>query len=370
MLKHKWARFGMSNRNRTYIIIIIVAAFSGAAYLYFRNLSKTEAEPLDQQEGTISKVQTVTLKRSKIYENLVVYGTVVAAPGKTQIFSVPFESQVREVLVTAGEEVNVNTPLVKISPSPDTLLQLAQANAEKDASRNNLDLTKQRLDLKLATRQDLIAAQQRLDTAQLNIKSMEQRGINGEQIIRATSKGMVSKIDIEQGQIVPAGSPMIETIGQNQISVRLGVENEDVGFLKPDQAVQLFQVNTPQKKAITGEISSITRRVNPETRMVDVFVTPEADANLMLNEYMEARIGIKSDTGFVVPKFAVLPESGSYVLFTVETGHAVKHIVRIGLENGEQIEVFGNDLKENQQAVVVGNYELKDNMAVEVVRKQ
>jgi len=46
--------------------------------------------------------------------------------------------------------------------------------------------------------------------------------------------------------------------------------------------------------------------------------------------------------------------------------HAVKHQVQAGLENDTQIEVIANDLKEQDDIVVLGNYELEDGMAVEV----
>jgi hypothetical protein len=38
----------------------------------------------------------------------------------------------------------------------------------------------------------------------------------------------------------------------------------------------------------------------------------------------------------------------------------------VGLENDTQIEVIANDLKEQDDIVVLGNYELEDGMVVEV----
>jgi hypothetical protein len=36
------------------------------------------------------------------------------------------------------------------------------------------------------------------------------------------------------------------------------------------------------------------------------------------------------------------------------------------LENADQIQVYGEDLREGQQVVVTGNYELENNMPVQV----
>ena len=41
-------------------------------------------------------------------------------------------------------------------------------------------------------------------------------------------------------------------------------------------------------------------------------------------------------------------------------------LAQVGLENDTQIEVVAKDLKELDDIVVLGNYELEDGMAVEV----
>jgi RND family efflux transporter MFP subunit len=353
----------MRKKYAIYIIIALIAAIVFIAYQHFF-ASSPEAE-----KGPVAKVRVVTLKRSKIEETIVAYGTVVAAIGQTHTFSVPFESQVHQVLVTAGEAVDVNTPLVEILPSPDSRLRLAEAISGRETAKNNLELVKQRLEMKLATRQDLVAAMQSYEAAELNLKSMEEQGIDKNKTILASSKGLVSQISVEQGQIVPASTPMIATIGEDQISVILGVEMEDIGLLQTGQDVQLYQVNAVGKKMISGKIGLITHRVNPQTRMVDVFVIPQSGANLLLNQYIEANIVVKTDEGFVVPRSAVLPEDGNYVLYTVENEHAVKHIVNIGLKNSEQVEVFSDQLQDGQQVVVSGNYELENDMSVNVEQK-
>jgi hypothetical protein len=67
----------------------------------------------------------------------------------------------------------------------------------------------------------------------------------------------------------------------------------------------------------------------------------------------------------IVPRDAVLPEEGGeYVLYTVKDDHAVKRTVRVGLDDGRDVQVIGEDLKEGELVVVSGNYELEDQMSV------
>lgn len=56
------------------------------------------------------------------------------------------------------------------------------------------------------------------------------------------------------------------------------------------------------------------------------------------------------------------------MLFTIEKGRARKHVVRVGLENEKEIEILGDSLAPGTPVAILGNYELKDGMAVKVDR--
>ena len=70
-----------------------------------------------------------------------------------------------------------------------------------------------------------------------------------------------------------------------------------------------------------------------------------------------------------IPRAAALPnESRSYDVFTVANNKAVKHTVKIGVQNPNEVQVIATDLHEGDSVVTVGNYELEDGMAVEVAK--
>jgi RND family efflux transporter MFP subunit len=351
------------NSNRLITLAVAAAIVTGIGFWYARTGVPPDTRAEDS--GPVALVKTAVLQHSRIEETLKAYGTVVAAPGEARTFSVPFECRVRKVLVAGGQILQPDTPLIEIEPSPETLLQFNQARNERDSATAQLKLLEQRLKLKLATRQDLLQAQLRVHDAELKVKSMEQRGVDGSRIIRADASGLVSRIAVQAGQIVPAGSVLLETIGANQITVRLGVESEDVGRLQPGQTVRLIPVDMPDTDAMEGHIRLITREVKADTRLVDVFVAPPENARLLLNEYMEGQIVIAAQDALVAPRAAVLPESDHYVLYTIEQHHAVKHSVRVGLQNSGEIQVIGTDLQAGQTVVTTGNSELQNGMAVQ-----
>ena len=352
------------------VVLVLVAVVAAVGVVYERGKAQEGAPAATQEDAEaeappVARVQVAPLRQEAIDETLTALGTVEAAPGETQTFSVPFESRVVRVFVVSGQSVETSEPLIEVEPSPDTVLQADQARQEREAARNQLAVVRQREELKLATRQEALQAEQVLQAAELRVASLEKRGVDGRRALPAAGPGIVNKIDVQPGQIVPAGGPLLETIGENQISVRLGIESADAGRVHQGLSVQIQPVNDP-KAAFAGQVSRVSREISPETRLISVFVTPAPGAHLLLNQYVRGLIAVATRQGLVAPPAAVLPQGDSNVLYTVQDGKAVRHEVKVGLQNEKQVELIGSDLQAGQMAVVVGNSELADKMAVEV----
>jgi RND family efflux transporter MFP subunit len=277
----------------------------------------------------------------------------------------PIESRVHHLRVTAGQQVNKDSVLIEVEPSPDSQFQLLEAQHTFDAATQDLKQAKQRFDLKLATNQDLQQSQQNLQTAQVRLENLKKRGAGAEQKQISTDKaGLISKIDVQEGQIVPAGAPMLELVSQDRIEVKLGVEPSDVSHLKIDQPVKLTLVGDTPTDPLNGKIRLITQRLNPDTRLVDCFVSLQSHDSLLLDAFVQAELTTQSKRTLIVPRSAVLPDDDGPTLFTVKDGHAVKHTVKLGLQNNSDVEIFGDGLNAGDVAVIMGNLELEDGMAV------
>jgi len=319
-----------------------------------------------KQDGTgpVACVQTISLKKRGISENTVVYGSVIAAPGALKTISIPFESQVLRIMVNEGQKVSKSDALLKIQPSPDTLLKLNQAQNAYDLAQQSYKQMENRRSLKLATNEQVLQAKQTLDQARLNLESMKKRGIDGISEITSSVGGLIKKIHFQEGSIVAAGNPIMDIIAQNRVEVLLGVEPEDIERVHTGQTVGLTRVNAPASPEGTGKVRRISYAVNPSTRLVDIFVTLTSPVGLLLGEAIEGKIVMSAADGLVVPRSAVLPEGDRYVLFTVKDGRAVKHLVQIGIENSREYQITGDELKAGEDVVVSGNYELLEGMAV------
>jgi membrane fusion protein (multidrug efflux system) len=372
----------MKSHRRNFLIFIIIVIMLTGGYFWFscdheQELKKDNAQPqlatMDNGsvEDPVATVQTVPIKKTTITENITVYGTVIPAPGAVQAISVPFESRIRRILVSSGQRVSEGEILLEIEPSRDTRLQVEEARNAAESAKRALKHMQERFDLKLSTNQELLQAKQAFEEAQLRLESLEQRGAGQNQQIRATSRGVVNKVSVQEGSIVSAGSALLEIVPQNRFEVRFGVEPEDMKYLRVDQPVSLSSVNTPKSSSVTGRTRTISQSINPATRLIDVFIElPPSSNQFLLDEYVRGTIEIASKAGLVVPRSAVLPEEDEYVLFTVKDGKAKKHTLQIGLENRKEVEIIGNDLHPGELVVTLGNYELQDGMAVKMRNTQ
>jgi membrane fusion protein (multidrug efflux system) len=321
----------------------------------------------EKKSGPIARVQVVKVQRKVISEKAIVYGSVVAQPGKTHSVSVAFETRVRHILVAPGQFVQENDPLTEIEPSPAAQLQMQQAKNASEAAQKELNQTQERFKLKLATNQDLSAAEKTARDAEAQLTSLQRAGAGADNRIRAGQAGVVAKVDVQDGQIVPAGGPLIEIVAENEIEVKLGVEAEDLPAVPPGASISIFPINDPTASQVEGSVRLVTRRIDPTTRLVDVYVSLPEGTKLLLDGYVRGEVQHTEKNALVVPRSAVLPnESRSYDIFTVVDGKAVKHTVKVGLQNSDEAQIIGDDLHENDSVVTVGNSELEEGMAVEI----
>jgi len=343
--------------------IVLVLIVAGVVWMQQRfGIGKEE-----KATGPIAHVQVAKLERKTITEKVIVYGSVVAQPGKTHSVSIAFETRVRHILVAPGQFVRENDPLVEIELSPGAQVQFQQAKNAAEAARKELKQTQERFNLKLATNQDLSAAEKTARDAEAQLGALQRAGAGGDNRIHSDISGVIAKVDAQDGQIVPPGGPLVEIVAENEIEVKLGVEPEDLSAAQQGAPIAIFPVNDPTAAQVEGSIRLVTRRIDPTTRLVDVYVALPEGTKLLLDQYVRGEIQRTEKEALVVPRSAVLPnESREFKVFTVANNRAITHTVKIGAENPREMQVIADDLHPGDSVVTVGNYELEDGMAVEI----
>jgi membrane fusion protein, multidrug efflux system len=356
---------------KSFVILILILLTGGiVGYCLSKNTAKNASES-GEAKGTaaeeskpVAQVETAAVEHKSISQTLTAYGGVVAAPGKTHFIAVSFESRVKHVLVSAGQVVNKGDALLELEGTAASLLQLQQAESTDEEAHKELEQTKRRFDMKLATNQELNQAQKAAADADLLLNSLRQQGVGSAGRIHSDTGGVVAKVDVEDGQVAASGTPLIEIVASEDIEVKLGTEPEDVAKIAPGQKVGISLVNDPGSPAIEGTVCLVTQRVNPADRLVDVFVSLSPGTRLLLAAYVRGEIAIASRETLVVPREAVLPNESDFTLYLVHDDRAVEKRVKLGLETASEVEVIDSSLKEGDRVVTVGNRELSDGMEI------
>jgi membrane fusion protein, multidrug efflux system len=358
-----------------WILVILLVFLCLGTGLWF--IHRASSSPSSSEQGTkepsassdkeepVAKVRVVSLKESRIEETVTVYGSITAVSQELKNYNVPFESQIKQVYVTIGQIVHPGDKLVEIEPSLAEKLEFQQAQNDAQTTQDILTKLNEKLQLKLATRQELLQAQQAADQAKLKLDNLVQEGIESLRIITAADSGIVSQLDIQNGQIIPANSLLVSVINKNKIAAHVGINPEKVNYLQIGQPVYLFNASRMGKSEITGTIRLISQKVNPDTRLVDLYITLPQNQPFLLSDFVTGRIIIRSVKGLVVPREAVLPEEKGYILYSVDSGKAISHHVQIGLETNQEVQVLGKGLSIGTPIVIQGNYELQNGMSID-----
>jgi membrane fusion protein, multidrug efflux system len=352
-------------------LFIVVAVLAAGFYLALGrgktgNTAPNQVGASGEATGPVARVKTAPIRQGTIDETIHVYGSVIPAPGAVRTISVAYESRIDSVMVNEGQEVSSGNILLHVSPSPETRLKFSQAGETYRVAKQALTNMERKFQLKLATNDQLLQAQQSSEQADLALSSMKNQGADGPRELKADTRGLVSKVAVDQGSIVAAGAPLLQIVPQRQLEMRLGVEPEDIGKIRQDMEVSLSQPLVRASTVISGKVRKISRSINAQTRLVDVFVAVASPERFLLGQWVSGRIVVSAVSGLIVPRSAVLPEGKSFTLFVVKDGRALKKSVRVLAESQTETAVAGAEISTGDQVVVVGNYELTNKMAVTV----
>src|SRR5437588_2786026 len=170
-------RWGASVAARTRLkpaaAVVLVAAIAALAWLYFAHKGSADT---DAEAKSAAQVETVPLQRQAIAQTLEAFGVVEPAPAADRTTPATYESVVVAIHAVPGAHVNPGDVVMQIAPSPDAKLQYESARTTLKLAEQSLEGAQERYDLKLATSQDLITAQQAERDARQKVASYEARG--------------------------------------------------------------------------------------------------------------------------------------------------------------------------------------------------
>jgi membrane fusion protein (multidrug efflux system) len=295
--------------------------------------------------GSVAPVQGVTLSADE--------------PGVVQ--SIEFES---------GAHVREGQTLARLDTRQERA-QLASAQAQHELDRTRLDRGKKLFDQQLISHADFdeLTAQFTQSEAACNAiqASIERK------TIRAPFAGAVGIRQVNLGQYVRSGDPIVPLQSEDPIYVNFTVPQQQVASLRVGATVYAAADSGVQAIA-TGRITAINPVVDEATRNVQVQATFRNEhGRLRAGAYVTVKVLLGSSAPLIaLPASAIsfAPYGNSVFIVEPQKGPDGKthlgvrqQFVKLGPAQGDQVAILGG-VKAGEEVVTSGVFKLRPNAAV------
>ena len=239
--------------------------------------------------------------------------------------------------------------------------QLEQA--ELSASDKNLDV------LLAQVTQAEIGYQQSLNQLKQAQISYEQavNGLNNT-VVEAPMKGVVSSLNVKQGQIVGSGQVAATIVDMDTVYVQISVVENVVNKIKEGQEVEV-SVPAVFDGYIKSTIGYISPTADPMNKLYTVrLYLDNKEYGIRPGMTGSVRLSLDSvDEAIVIKSDAVLDKDGKKVVYIVENDMAVEKEVETGLDTGELVEIISG-INQGDSIIIEGQHYVSDGDRVKVVR--
>ena len=272
-------------------------------------------------------------------------GSVSALQGVT--VSAEEGGRITRILFESSDDVKAGQVLIQ----PDTASeksQLASAIAAEDLARNELSRQKKLLVKNMTSDEALDRAEAQLKDSAAQVGVI--KALIDKKTVRAPFSGRLGIRQVDLGQIVSVGDPIVTLQSLDPLYVDFSVPQQKLSLLQNDMNVRIKSDAHPDT-IFNGKIAHIDLEVHPVTRNVQVqALVDNPDQKLRVGMFVNVELVLpKKRTVLPVPATAVLYASFGNSVFVIdeqkneesgENGLVLRQqFVTLGLARGDYIDV-------------------------------
>lgn len=280
---------------------------------------------------------------------------------------------INQILVKEGDAVKQGQVLATLLLTEiDAQVQQAQLGVDKAQRDYNraLNLYKD----SVATLEQVQNAKTGLDLARQQVSAAQFN--KGYSVIRAPKSGFVLKKMANAGQVVAAGTPVLQTNGAHAANwiLRVGLNDADWATVKTGDKATIT-IGSATSTSLEGIVSRKSEGVDAATGSFTADIKlagkPQAIAAGMFGKatIIPSQTNTGTQTGWTIPYDAILDGDGStgYVFVTSDEKVAHKVQVAIAAMDKNGVTVTGG-LERGARLIVSGSAYLADNSPIKVIR--
>jgi membrane fusion protein, multidrug efflux system len=357
-------------KKRMVLMLLAVAVFVAALAALKLNQIKGAAAQASSFQPPPEAVTTIAARQDTWPTAVTAIGTVVPVQGVTVSADSP--GIVERISFASGGTVRAGQVLVKLDTRQE-VAQLAAAESQRNLAKLNLDRMRGLSESGVIPQADYDRAA--AEATQGEARVGEIRATIERKTIRAPFSGVLGLRQVNLGQYLAPGAPVVSLQSLRPIYVNFAVPQREVGHLRPGATVDLT-VEGQAGVRPTGRITAVDSVVDPSTRNVQIQATfANADGLLHPGMFVETRILLGDSTPVVsLPASAISYAPYGDSVFIVEDvkgpdGKPFRGVrqqfVKLGGTRGDQVAVVSG-VKPGEEVVTSGVFKLRNGAAVRV----
>jgi membrane fusion protein (multidrug efflux system) len=376
------------------MLAVMILLIGGLGFVKFRQIQMAIAQGASFQPPP-EAVTTLVAQQEQWPESLKAIGTLTAVQGVT--VSADLAGTVDRIAFESGAFVQQGQVLVQLDTRQERA-QLAAVEAQRDLARLNFDRMQGLLNERVISRAEYDSAT--AENRQTEARVGEIRAAIDRKTIRAPFSGVLGIRQVNLGQYLSSGNPIVELQSLNPIYVNFGVPQQVTAHMRPGREVRLTSTEVtgatgapraaaglPEAESkndlagaeFTGRITALDSSVDEGTRNAQVQATlANPGGQLRPGMFVEVEVILGPGRSVVtLPASAIsyAPYGDSVFIVTELKGpNAEKYrgvrqqFVKLDGARGDQVAVVAG-VKPGDEVVTSGAFKLRNGAAVLVNNK-
>jgi membrane fusion protein, multidrug efflux system len=352
------------------LLMLSVAAvlITGLAMVKFRQVKAAVAAHAAFQPPP-EAVTTIIARQEQWPTRLNAIGSVVAVRGVTVSADLP--GIVQKINFESGQSVKQGDVLVELDTREEHA-QLAAAEAQRYLANANYDRMQKLVKAGVISKMDY--DQNSAGQRQAEAKVGEIRATIARKTIRAPFSGVLGIRQVNLGQYLSGGSPIVPLQSLDPVYVNFSVPQQAIGQIRVGQTVRV-STSESGRDEFTGHVSAVDSVIDEATRNVQVqALFPNPQHQLHPGMFVEARLALGGTESLIaLPASAIsyAPYGDSVFVVTELQGPSGQsyrgvrqQFVKLGASRGDQIAVLSG-VKPGDEVVTSGAFKLRNGAAVQ-----
>ena len=355
---------------RMFVMLTLTLLFVGAlGFVKFKQIQTAIAQGAAFQPPP-EAVTTVIAAREQWPSTLNVIGTAAAVRGVT--VSADLAGIVDQILFESGQAVREGQVLVVLDARQEEA-QMAAAEVQRVLARLNFNRMQELLDQKVVLKAEYDSAT--AGSRQAEARVVEIRAAIERKTIRAPFTGILGIRQVNKGQYLAGGNPVVPLQSLNPIYVNVGVPQQAIGQVHVGRSIRIAAEDLGNL-AFEGRVTAIDSAVDETTRNIQVQATlANPDGKLRPGMFVQTEMALgASQPVIALPASAVSYAPYGDSVFIVsdlrdDKGHPYRgvrqQIVKLGPARGDQIGVLSG-VNAGDEVVTSGVFKLRNGAAVQI----